>query len=273
MSKKKKRKPLPELTGENYVIDSHCHLDMKAYREDCQAVIKRSLAAGVKKIMTIGIDLESSKAALQLAREYPEVFCSVGVHPHNVQEITDQDYEEIANLSGDPKVKAYGEIGLDYFKGYASKEIQLEHFRRQVDLAKDLSLPLIIHDRDAHDDVMKILQHAAPFENGGVMHCFSGDTILAQEVLDLGFYISIPGVVTFKKAQSLQEVVREVPLSSLILETDGPFLSPDPWRGHRNEPVYVLYTALKVAQLKSITLDEVAMQTTANTIELFGLET
>ncbi len=167
---------------------------------------------------------------------------------------------------------AYGEIGLDYVKNHAPRPAQLDHFRRQIELAKGLDLPLIIHDREAHADVMAGLRAAAPFPRGGVMHCYSGDIKLAAEVVELGFHLSIPGIVTFAKAEVLQEVARTIPLTSMLIETDGPYLAPVPFRGQRNEPAYVLYTAAKVAELRQISIDEVARQTTANAVALFRLD-
>lgn len=269
---KKKKEALPVLSDNAYVIDSHCHLDMDSYSTDCREVVQRAGQVGVKYVMTIGIDLQSSRAAVRIAEQHSEVYCSIGVHPHHCAETNSEDYEVLVELAGHPKVKAYGEIGLDYVKNYAPKETQLDHFKRQVNLAKKLNLPLIVHDREAHADVMGILSEAAPFPSGGVMHCYSGDSHLAKEVLDLGFYISIPGVVTFKKATVIQEVVADVPLASMLVETDGPYLSPEPYRGRRNEPAYVLYTAKKIAEIKGVALDEVASQTSRNACRLFGLK-
>ncbi len=271
MSKKKKA-PLPVLAENRYVVDSHCHLDMDSYASDCAEVIERAESCGVKYVMTIGIDLKSSQAAIAVAEQYPNVFCSIGVHPHHCDEMGPNDYDILVKLAKHPKVKAYGEIGLDYVKNYAPVAAQLDHFKHQVILAKELGLPLIVHDREAHDDVMSILSDAAPFPAGGVMHCYSGDKSLAKEVLGIGFYLSIPGVVTFNKASITQEAVAEIPLDSLLIETDGPFLSPVPFRGKRNEPAYVLYTAQKIAEIKGISLGEVARQTSRNACMLFDLK-
>ncbi len=272
MSKKKKiRAPLPLLSEEISVIDTHCHLDMSAYEQDCDKVIQKAFGAGVSKIVTIGIDLASSQAAVRLAEKYAGIYASVGIHPHNVEGVTDRDYKELTLLASHPKVVAYGEIGIDLAKKYAPIKMQGEHFLRQVRLAKELALPVIIHDREAHTEVMAILKQEAPFPAGGVMHCFSGNMVFAQEVLGLGFYISIPGVVTFNKAEEMQEVARKISLDYLIIETDGPFLSPVPMRGKRNEPAYVLYTAEKIAQLRDVDLDEVAKRTTKNARKLFGI--
>jgi TatD DNase family protein len=230
------------------------------------------LAAGVTRIISVGIDLESSRSAIALAEQHEGIYATVGVHPHNVAELSEVDYAELRGLCGHAKVVAYGEIGLDYVKNYAPVALQKEHFSRQVALAKELQLPLVVHDREAHEDIMEILETAGPFPAGGVMHCFSGDAAFARRVLALGFHISIPGVVTFAKAEMLHEAVREIPLGSLVLETDGPFLAPVPKRGRRNEPQLMLFTAQKVAELKGVSLEEVARQTTINAVHLFGLE-
>lgn len=262
---------MPELSPGVALIDTHCHLDMSAYMGDCEQVINRALDAGVSHIITVGIDLESSRKAIAIAEKYTSIKATVGVHPHNVAELKESDYKELKHLATSPEVVAYGEIGLDYVKQYSPVEVQKEHYEKQVVLAKELDLPVIIHDREAHDDIMAILQNSAPFPAGGVMHCFSGNWALARKVMELGFYISIPGVVTFNKANELQEAVEKIPLSSLLLETDGPFLSPVPRRGKRNEPASMLFTAQKVAELKGVSVDEVASQTTENACNLFRL--
>ncbi len=244
---------------------------MKAYRGDCDEVIEQAQKAGVSKIMTIGIDLQSSVKALELAKKYPMVHCSIGIHPHNVEGVSEDHYRKLSALADNIEVKAYGEIGLDFFKDYAPHDLQIYHFARQLELSKELDLPVIIHDRDAHEQVMKHLHACKSFPAGGVMHCYSGDANLAKEIIDLGFYISIPGVVTYNKAEQLAEAVKSIPLSSLILETDGPFLTPEPYRGKRNEPAYVLYTAQKVAEIKKVSLEKVAEHTTKNVCDLFSL--
>lgn len=254
------------------LIDTHCHLDMSAYEADFTEVLARASAAGVTRIISVGIDLESSRRAIGLAEQHDGIYATVGVHPHNVAELGEESYAELRGLCSHPKVVAYGEIGLDYVKNYAPVALQKEHFARQVALAKELQLPLVVHDREAHDDIMEMLEGAGPFPAGGVMHCFSGDATFARRVLALGFYISIPGVVTFAKAEMLHGAVRGIPLGSLVLETDGPFLAPVPKRGKRNEPQLMLFTAQKVAELKGVSLEEVARQTTMNAVRLFSLE-
>lgn len=269
--KKKKNISYPRLGEGLRLIDTHCHLDMLPYREDFAEVLAGARKFGVDRIITVGIDLASSRTAIGLAEENSGVFAAIGVHPHNVGKMNDDDYRQLKDLAENPVVVAYGEIGLDFHYNYAPVDVQLEHFARQVELAKQLELPLVIHDRDAHREVLDLLTATHPFPAGGVMHCFSGDAAFAGQVIDLGFLVSIPGVVTFKKAETLQEAVRSVPIERIILETDGPFLAPEPRRGCRNEPALVLFTAQKVAELKGITLDEVAAATTANAEALFRL--
>ena len=270
--KKEKNKPvLPLLSPGASLIDTHCHLDMYSGEENIGTVVANAAASGISRIVTIGIDIASSRKAIALAAQYNSVYATVGIHPHNVAALHEETYEEIEKLCRQPRVVAYGEIGLDYVKEYAPKNTQLDHYAAQVDLAKNARLPLVIHDREAHNDILQILKNSAPFPDRGVMHCFSGDWDFAVKVLDLGFAISIPGVVTFGKAAMLQDVVRRIPLDRLILETDAPFLAPEPLRGRQNMPQYMLYTAQKVAELRGISLDETARATTANAIELFKL--
>jgi len=253
------------------LIDSHCHLDMEAYEKDLDEIIDRAFQEGVSEIITIGINKTSSEKAVQLAEQYSSVYAAVGVHPHDASRVNKKDFDAIAGLAAHEKVVGYGEIGLDYAKFYSPKDVQQEVFSLQLSMAKELKLPVIIHDRDAHEDTLRILKQYAPFPAGGVMHCFSGDTAFARQVVDFGFYISIPGIVTFKNAKELQRVVCELPLQSILIETDGPFLAPVPYRGKRNMPVFLLHTAEKIAELRCTTLAVVANQTTSNTRTLFNL--
>ena len=268
----KKTRPLPPpLPADCSLIDSHCHLDMDAYQEDLNAVLLNAAEAGISRIITIGIDLASSKRAVELAAAHPGLYATVGIHPHSAEEVSSQACQQLKSLAAMDRVVGYGEIGLDYAKQYAPVDIQRNGFSRQLELARQLDLPVVIHDREAHDDTLALLREKGPFPAGGVMHCFSGDVSLAEQVLALGFYISIPGIVTFKNATDLQQVVREIPLERMLLETDGPFLAPVPWRGKRNQPGHLLYTAAKVAALRNIPLAEVADQTRRNTEQLFNL--
>jgi TatD DNase family protein len=271
MGKKKKKIMLPHLPAGINVIDTHCHLDMLGSEDDIESAITRASAAGVAPIVTVGIDLQSSRRAVHLAAQYDSVYATVGIHPHNVQELQPAAYEELEKLCRAPKVIAYGEIGLDYVKQYAPKDVQREHYELQLDLAKMLGLPVVIHDREAHDDILHILRQKAPFPAGGVMHCFSGDWHLASKVLDMGFVISLPGVVTFNKAAAMQEVARKIPPDKLLIETDAPFLTPEPLRGKKNFPEYILYTAQKIADLRGIPLADLAGYTTANAGNIFTL--
>ena len=265
----KKRPAPPTLSSNSTLVDSHCHLDMDAYQDTLHEIIDAAAKCGISRIISIGIDVSSSRKAVKLAELYPGVFATIGIHPHSADEAGESAYRDLKELATAPGVVGYGEIGLDYAKQYAPVDMQRRAFADQLDLAKDLQLPVVIHDREAHQDTLTLLHEKGPFPAGGVMHCFSGDVELARKVLDLGFYISIPGIVTFKNSAELQQVVREIPLQRLLLETDGPFLAPVPWRGKINKPEYLLYTAGKVAELKKISIDEVARQTADNTNQLF----
>jgi TatD DNase family protein len=263
----------PALSPKEYLIDSHCHLDMEDYHHDLDAVLAQAYQNRIRAIISVGIDENSSRQAIALAQKYPMVFAAVGIHPHAVGDIQPQTLDILTSLAqkNRQQVVAYGEIGLDYAKNYSAPELQRHSFRSQLALAKKLELPVIIHDREAHDDTLRILRDFAPYPQGGVMHCFSGDMKLAEKIVELGFYISIPGVVTFKNAFDLQVVARILPLTALIVETDGPFLAPSPYRGKRNEPSFLLHTAQKIAELRGISMNEVAQQTSANASALFRL--
>lgn len=268
---KKNKPPFPTLSSDCFVIDSHCHLDMDSYQKDLDILLQNARRHGIRSIISIGIDEKSSAAAIALAHRYPFIKATVGIHPHDAQQVTSNTYPLLTELVHDNRdqVVGYGEIGLDYVKDYSPKSVQIKIFEEQLELAQRLNLPVIIHDREAHDDCLAILKNGGPYPNGGVMHCFSGDIAFAEQVLELGFYISIPGVVTFKNGIDLQEVVTAIPLESLLIETDGPFLAPVPYRGKRNDPVYLLYTAEKIAQLKNCSIDDVARQTSTNCLSLF----
>jgi len=227
----------------------------------------------VRKIISIGIDLKSSKAAIEIARVHKHIFATIGIHPHDIDNVNENTYASLRKLFSQysDHIVGYGEIGLDYFKNYSDPANQRKHFIKQLDLANELELPVIIHNRQADDDTLKILQKAKPFTHGGILHCFSGDYEIACKIMDLGLLISIPGVVTFKNAATLHDVVKKVPLTSIVLETDGPFLSPHPFRGKRNEPAYIPYIAEKIAQIQEICIKQVADQTTLNAENLFKI--
>ncbi len=252
------------------LIDTHAHLDISPLSKDPGAAVQRANAQGISQIITIGIDPDSSVRAVELAHDFTGVYAAVGIHPHDAQKATTQVLEEISRLAWDPDVVAWGEIGLDFVKEYSPRDVQLTAFRSQLDRAIAAALPVIIHDRGAHDQVLEVLEDYRG-RLAGVIHCFSGDKDMARRVLDMGFHISVTGVVTFPKAESLREVVAYVPIDRLLLETDSPFLSPVPYRGKPNEPLRVLYVAREVARIKKQPLEEIARCTSANARALFAL--
>ncbi|MEA3386370.1 MAG: TatD family hydrolase [Thermodesulfobacteriota bacterium] len=252
-------------------IDTHAHLDISPLAEDQSGVISRAEKAGVCQIITIGIDLASSKKSLELAEQFPQVYAAVGIHPHDAKGASDEVYKELLELAVIPKVVAWGEIGLDFVKEYSPRDIQSKVFRQQIQMAGQVDLPIIIHNRDAHVETVEILREEAAGTLRGVMHCFSGDVEVAKKVLDLGLFISITGIVTFSKAEVVKEVVRYVPLERLLIETDSPFLSPVPFRGKPNEPARVVHVAEEIARIKDVPLEEIARCTSANARDLFRL--
>ena len=253
------------------LIDSHAHLDMKDFDEDRSKVIARAKSGGITHIVTIGTDLASSSVGLDLSRKYDFIYSAIGYHPHNTDECNPQALAKLAKMASEQKVVAWGEIGLDYYRGYSSPDEQRKIFLRQIEIAHDLNLPVIIHDREAHNDVLKILKSMGKGERKGVIHCFSGDTDLALALIELGYYISIPGTVTYKKASQIKDVAASIPLQRILVETDAPFLAPVPKRGKRNEPLFVTFTAQEIARLRGIEFDEVALQTSKNAKTLFGI--
>ena len=269
----KKKRALPILHPNVSLLDTHCHLDMDSYGNDLSHVIMKASKHGVRRIITIGIDIESSRKAVRIASQFPMVHATIGIHPHDTGSMTNLDLDALSALAEEHNqvIVGYGEIGLDYVKNYAPRKTQLRAFSEQLDLAKQLHLPVIIHDREAHEDTITLLKEKGPFPHGGIMHCFSGNMKYAEQVLHLGFHISIPGIVTFKNAQDLKEVAANIPIDRLLLETDGPFLAPVPYRGKRNEPLFLLYTAEEVSRLRGITLDELATATTNNGLNLFSI--
>ncbi len=249
------------------LIDSHAHLDSSQFDTDREHVIRRALEANVK-IISIATDVASSWKTLEIARKY-ELRCTAGVHPHEAEHFTEEEtLTQLQKLCAEPEVVAIGEIGLDYFKEYAPRAAQQRAFRAQLALALGLGKPVVIHLRDAADDLLQILSEHAGVR--GVVHSFTGDWALAQELLDLGFSLSVNGIVTFEKSQALRDAVAQIPLERLLIETDSPYLAPVPMRGKRNEPSFVRYVAQAVAQMKKISFDAVAQATTRNARALFG---
>jgi len=253
------------------LIDSHAHLEMKEFDPDRREVIERARLAGVGCIVTVGTNLGLSRKALAIARQYENIYAAIGVHPHDVAGTDDRSFDELRVLAQDPKVVAYGEIGLDFFRNISPAKKQIEMFAKQLELAKELNLPVIIHDRDAHEQTLQMVK--ASGVRSGVFHCFSGDWTMASQCIDLGFYISVPGVITFDKSNVLREVVRQAPLDSILLETDCPYLTPVPYRGQRNEPSFIIHTAKKVAEIGGMNWEDVAQAAAVNTRKLFRIET
>lgn len=253
------------------LIDSHAHLEMKDFDKDRNRVIARAVEAGVRQIITVATTIPDGHKALDIAQKNESVFLSIGIHPHEAKDIREGDYAELRSLSKEKKVVAFGEIGLDFYRNHSPRQVQLARFRELLRLGKDLQLPIILHDRDAHEEILKILREEGNGRWRGVFHCFSGDVPLAKKVIQMGFFISIPGTVTFSKATTQQEVVRCIPLEKILLETDCPYLAPEPYRGKRNEPAFIRNTAEKVASLKSLSFEDVCRITSWNARALFGI--
>ncbi len=265
--------PLPALGAGQTIVDSHCHLDMTEFSSDRDAVLERARAAGVGMMVTIGAGgpLEANDAAIALAEADERIFATVGIHPHEASLVDDGVLDTIRRLARHRKVVAIGETGLDYHYDNSPRPAQQEAFRRFVGLARELSLPLVIHLRAADDDAVRILREERATEVGGVIHCFSGDAHSARSFLDLGFHLSFSGIVTFKTAAALREAAALVPADRLLVETDAPFLAPVPYRGRRNEPALVVQTAALLAHVRGESLDGVARNTRENTSRLFNL--
>jgi len=254
------------------LIDSHAHLEMPEFKKDLEAVIQRAKESGIEYIFTVGTEEKDWKRALEIADSHPSIYAILGVHPHNAKEINDRTYPMLRELCLNGKVRAFGEIGLDFFRNLSPRDVQLKRFREQIGLAKELGFPVVIHDREAHQETLEILKSERAGECGGIIHCFSGDYEMAKTCMDMGFYISVPGSITFKNAEGFREVVRRIPLESLLVETDAPFLTPEPFRGKRNEPSYVRYTAQRVAEVKNISFEKMAEVTTQNAMRVYRLD-
>lgn len=252
------------------LIDSHTHLDAEQFDEDREQVIERALAAGVSKIVNIGFNRETIPTTLALAEKYDCIYAAIGWHPVDAVDMQPEDLTWIEELCGHEKVVAIGEIGLDYHWDKSSKEVQHRVFREQIRLARKLGLPMMIHNRDAHQDIVQILREEKASEVGGIMHCFSGSWETAKLCLDMNFYISFGGPVTFKNARQPKEVLAKVPLDRLLIETDAPYLTPHPYRGKRNESAYVRLVAEAAADIRGLSLDELAQITSANAARLLG---
>ncbi|SDJ82104.1 TatD family hydrolase [Natronincola ferrireducens] len=254
------------------VFDSHAHLDDSRFDKDRDQIIKSAKENGVEYILNPGADLNTSIKAVNLAEKYDMIYAAVGVHPHDVKDMDENTLTIIKSLTNKEKVVAIGEIGLDFHYDHSPREDQRKWFRRQIELAKEVKLPIIVHDREAHQEVFDILQEYNAGELGCVMHCYSGNVELAKEYIKRGIYISLAGPITFKNAKKTYEVAREIPLEWLLIETDSPYLAPVPHRGKRNEPTYVRHVAGTIAEAKGISFEKVAQQTNENTRKLFNIK-
>ncbi len=250
------------------LIDSHAHIQLDRFDADQEAVLERAQIAGVHAILVIGFDLETSRGAIVLAEQHDRIYATVGMHPHDAKDLDDETVCIFRDLASHPKVVALGEMGLDYYRDLSPRPIQKVAFERQLDLAEELNLPIVIHNREAYHDILPILG-ARRGRVRGVMHCFSGDAEIMHQSLALGFHIGIGGPVTYRKSDALQEVARKVPADALLVETDCPWLAPQFRRGKRNEPAYVRATAEKIAELRGVSLEEIGEMTTQNFEDLF----
>ncbi|MBI5442626.1 MAG: YchF/TatD family DNA exonuclease [Deltaproteobacteria bacterium] len=254
------------------LVDTHAHLTDAALRRDLRSVLGRARSAGVGKVVTVGTDLADSRAAVELADAEEGLWAAVGVHPHDASQATEATLDELSTLAkSSPKVVAWGEIGLDFYRDRSPRPAQRDAFRAQVVRAKEAGLPVIVHDREAHQETLAILKGEKGGDLRGVFHCFSGDVSFAREVLALGFYLSIPGTVTYPKNEELRRVVASVPLERCLLETDCPYLAPQPLRGKTNEPAYLVHTARAVAELRGVSVADVARITSRASLRLFGV--
>ena len=250
-------------------VDSHCHLDFPEFDRDRDEVIRRAKCNGIEYIINIGASLEGSQKSVELARQFDSVYATVGIHPHEADKFKKNEQGVLEGLAKEKKVVAIGEIGLDYYKNYSKADNQRSLFISLVQLSKELGLPIVIHNREAEEDTLKILKEYMPIR--AVVHCFSGDKNFLKECLDLGFFVSFTCNITYKKAEDLRNLVRITPLNRLLLETDAPFLPPEGFRGKRNEPLYVKHLAQEISSIKEINLEEAAKVTTENAKIFFDL--
>ncbi|WP_423800289.1 TatD family hydrolase [Neobacillus sp. SAB-20_R2A] len=253
------------------LFDTHAHLNAEQFNEDLEEVISRAQEAGVTNMVVVGFDRPTITRAMELAEGYEFIYACVGWHPVDAIDMTDEDLLWIEELAAHPKVVAIGEMGLDYHWDKSPKDIQKEVFRKQIQLAKKVKLPIVIHNREATQDIVEILKEEGAAEVGGIMHCFSGSAETAKECVNMNFYISLGGPVTFKNAKKPKEVAAEIPIDKLLIETDCPYLAPHPFRGKRNEPSYVKLVAEQIAEIKGLTYEEVAEATTQNAKKCFAI--
>lgn len=253
------------------LFDTHVHLNAEQFAEDLEETVERAKEAGVTNMVVVGFDRQTIPSAIEIAEKYEFIYAAVGWHPVDAIDLTPEDLQWIEELASHPKVVAIGEMGLDYHWDKSSHDVQKEVFRQQIQLAKKVKLPIIIHNRDATQDVVDILEEENAQEVGGIMHCYGGSVEIAQKCLDMNFYISLGGPVTFKNAKKPKEVAKDIPLDKLLIETDCPYLAPHPNRGKRNEPAYVKLVAEQIAEIKELSYDEVVRVTNENARKLFRI--
>ena len=252
-------------------IDSHAHIQLDRFDSDRSVVIERAKNSQVSIILVVGFDVSTSHLAVELADRYDHIYATVGLHPHDAKRFTPQTLREIALLAEHPKVVALGEMGLDYHRNLSPKSVQKRVFEEQLDLATQLDLPIVVHNRNAFDDILSILENHSQL-TGGVLHCFSENTKSMDRVIDVGFHIGIGGPVTYKKSQDLKQVVKVMPADSFLIETDCPWLAPQLRRGKRNEPAYITEIATKIAELRQVTIESVGQTSSQNFRKLFSIE-
>jgi TatD DNase family protein len=248
------------------MIDSHGHYDDDRFSQDCDQILLDLKNHKINKIINIACDVETSKKAIELSEKFDFVYATIGYHPNNVFSMTDRDISELIELSKNKKVVAWGEIGLDFHYDYSEKDIQIQAFKTQLEVAKSLDLPVVIHSREATEDMMKIMRD---FKHRGVFHCYSGSLETAKEIIKMGYYISFSGTVTYKNSKSVKEVAKWIPKDKYLIETDCPYLSPEPMRGTRNDSRNLIHTASCISELRGISLDQLEEETMRNTKELF----
>ena len=253
------------------LIDSHAHLDDDRFDKDRDELIKSLESNGISRVINPGADLPSSIKSVKLSEEYENIYAAVGVHPHSADEMDEGTIEVLRAFGNREKVVAIGEIGLDYHYDNSPRDIQRKWFQRQIKLAKELNLPIIVHSREADQETFDIIKSQSDGNLTGVIHCYSGSVELMKEYIKLGYYISLGGPVTFKNAKMPKEVAKAVPIDRLLVETDSPYLTPEPHRGKRNEPLFVRHVAAMIAELRGMTIEELARATSENTIRLFNL--
>ncbi|MET3659567.1 TatD family hydrolase [Sporosarcina psychrophila] len=252
-------------------IDTHVHLNADQYEEDIDEVIQRAQEAGVDKMVVVGFDRKTILKAMELTEQHAFIYAVVGWHPVDAIDCTEKDLEWIESLAAHPKVVGIGETGLDYHWDKSPRDVQQEVFRKQIQLAQKVNLPIIIHNRDATADVVRILKEEGAEKTGGIMHCFGGSVETANDCIKMNFMISLGGPVTFKNAKAPKQVATEISLDHLLIETDAPYLAPHPYRGKRNEPAWVALVAEEIARLKGLPVEEVAKRTTANALKVFNI--